>query len=292
MAHKFSDFSQLNKAMIRPTVAKAEAKPEPKPEPPPESQPEPAVDASIDYFSRTSITARGFAQPKGVRIESAAKDGADAAACPSDLELAARTAERDEARARVEELERLLKDEQAKGVRQEKELARLQGECGRLQGEARKRAQQGASEAASAPAPAAAARTAQATAAGLLDAPADLNEAFPGEVREMVLAALSDARDTAAQTTRERRATVLSAVLSANPPSGELERRRELLKQILRDCGHHTDPHAFAAIGFRLISGHAHWKLQYADVRMPLAKTPSDIRSNLNAASDMANRCF
>ena len=33
-------------------------------------------------------------------------------------------------------------------------------------------------------------------------------------------------------------------------------------------------------------------KLEYAGVRMPIAKTPSDYRANLNMATDMANRCF
>ena len=33
-------------------------------------------------------------------------------------------------------------------------------------------------------------------------------------------------------------------------------------------------------------------KLEYANVRMPMSKTPSDYRSAQNTASDMANRCF
>lgn len=42
----------------------------------------------------------------------------------------------------------------------------------------------------------------------------------------------------------------------------------------------------------RCISGRKHWKLEYADIRMPMSKTPSDYRSAQNCASDMANRCF
>lgn len=75
----------------------------------------------------------------------------------------------------------------------------------------------------------------------------------------------------------------------------ELERRRAELKQILKDAGGFTDASTLAAlerIGIRCISGRKHWKLQYADIRMPMSKTPSDCRSAQNCATDMANRCF
>ena len=81
-------------------------------------------------------------------------------------------------------------------------------------------------------------------------------------------------------------------MLAANLPTGELDRRRAELKQILKDAGYFTDPHALEDIGFKLVSGRNHWKLEYAGVRMPIAKTPSDYRANLNMATDMANRCF
>ena len=45
-------------------------------------------------------------------------------------------------------------------------------------------------------------------------------------------------------------------------------------------------------LGMKLISGKKHWKLEYGNVRMPMSKTPSDYRSQLNAAAEMANRCF
>ena len=120
-------------------------------------------------------------------------------------------------------------------------------------------------------------------------------EAFPGEVREQVLAALADALLAAQQSGRERRAEILRYVLAANQSSGELERRRAELKQILKDAGSFTDASTLAAlgrIGIRCISGRKHWKLEYADIRMPMSKTPSDYRSAQNCASDMANRCF
>ena len=45
-------------------------------------------------------------------------------------------------------------------------------------------------------------------------------------------------------------------------------------------------------LGFRCVSGNKHWKLDYANVRMPISKTPSDRRAALNTATDIANRCF
>ena len=87
----------------------------------------------------------------------------------------------------------------------------------------------------------------------------------------------------------------LIARRGANSATGELERRRAELKQILKDAGGFTDASTLAAlerIGIRCISGRKHWKLEYADIRMPMSKTPSDYRSAQNCASDMANRCF
>ena len=75
----------------------------------------------------------------------------------------------------------------------------------------------------------------------------------------------------------------------------DLERRLAELKQILKDAVGFTDASTLAAlerIGIKCISGRKHWKLEYADIRMPMSKTPSDYRSAQNCASDMANRCF
>ena len=78
----------------------------------------------------------------------------------------------------------------------------------------------------------------------------------------------------------------------ANSATGELERRRAELKQILKDAGYFNDPKPLEKLGFKLISGRTHWKLQYANVRITMSKTPSDYRASLNTASDTANRCF
>lgn len=43
---------------------------------------------------------------------------------------------------------------------------------------------------------------------------------------------------------------------------------------------------------FVFVMGDAHGKLQYANVRVTMSKTPSDYRANLNNGSETANRCF
>lgn len=129
----------------------------------------------------------------------------------------------------------------------------------------------------------------------LLDAPTPFSEKFPGEIREHVVEALSAAYDAAEAGGRDRRARILEAVLCANPPSGELECRREAVKQIVKDAGSALDNAALAELeklGFRYISGNKHHKLEWAGIRFPLAKTPSDYRACLNSAAEIANRVF
>ena len=107
-----------------------------------------------------------------------------------------------------------------------------------------------------------------------------------------MLAALADALLAAQQSGRERRAEILRYVLAANQSSGELERRRAELKQILKDAGYYNDPKPLERLGLHLVSGRTHWKLQYANVRVTLSKTPPHYRANLNNGSEIANRCF
>ena len=195
---------------------------------------------------------------------------------------------------RIADLERQLEAEREAHEAAVRERERLQGECGRLQGELRKTAENAPVTAPARTAPVAQAEPTKPT-RGLLAANGAIAEAFPGEVREQVLAALADALAAAQQSGRERRAGVLAGVLAANPATGELERRRAELKQILKEAGGFTDASTLAAlerIGIRCISGKKHWKLEYADIRMPMSKTPSDYRSAQNCATDMANRCF
>ena len=129
----------------------------------------------------------------------------------------------------------------------------------------------------------------------LLDAPTPFSEKFPGEAREHVVEALAAAYDAAEAGGRDRRARILESVLCANPPSGELERRREAVKQIVKDAGSALDHAALAELeklGFRYISGNKHHKLEWAGIRFPLAKTPSDYRACLNSAAEITNRVF
>ena len=129
----------------------------------------------------------------------------------------------------------------------------------------------------------------------LLEKPACLSEKFAGELREHVAETIAAAVSAAEAGGRDRRARILEAVLVANPPSGELERRREAVKQIVKEAGYSLDNAAIAdleKLGFRYVSGNKHHKLEWAGIRFPLAKTPSDYRSCLNSAAEICNRVF
>ena len=129
---------------------------------------------------------------------------------------------------------------------------------------------------------------------GLLAQPST-EEVFEGEVREHVISVLQEARDTASQSGRERRAKVIGDVVEANFSTGELERRRNELRRIVKEAGSFIDARAMTSLGrlgFKFVSGNKHWKIDYAGVRIPIAKTPSDWRASINTAVDMANRCF
>jgi chromosome segregation ATPase len=129
----------------------------------------------------------------------------------------------------------------------------------------------------------------------LLAPVADVEERFPGELREVVIAALLESKSNAEQSGRERRAVLLSKLLGKNASSGELERRRGRLRQILRNAGYFTDMHVIReleSLGFKLVSGKKHWKLEYGNIRFPVSKTPSDYRSNRNTLSQIENKCF
>ena len=295
MAKTLTDLSQLTKAILKES-------PPSRVEPAPVAQPVPTVsdggreaEEVLAYFSRTPQNA-----PRSLRVAPGAGAGEDrtaelkAALEAKDAALDARAEEKAAADERIAELERRMAAERDAREAAAREPHRLQGECGRLQGELRKTADKGAVAAPAQPAPVAQAEPQKPTRA-LLAANGAIAEAFPGEVREQVLAALADALLAAQQSGRERRAEILRYVLAANQSSGELERRRAELKQILKDAGSFTDASTLAAlgrIGIRCISGRKHWKLEYADIRMPMSKTPSDYRSAQNCASDMANRCF
>ena len=286
---KLTDFSQLKSLMFK--------------EAEPVSKPAPSVGVSkdqevIDFFTKGK---RGVTTSMNDRVPAAMTDRVPAAEADpvvlaaeiADLKvkLAAALRERDENRDRAEQADMVAGSVQKKVAEQERELARLRGDNARLKGEAERSAK--TSEVSSG---AEAGQRVEAEAArplnGVLATSAGFVEAFPGELRELVIAVLEDSLDVARNGKRERRIAALEAVLKVNPPSGELARRKAELKQVLKDSGYVNDPSALEKLGFRLVSGKKHWKLEYADVRLPLSKTPSDRRANLNSANDMANRCF
>ena len=285
MGKTYTDFSQLSKGMFKKSEPVVEVKPIQK-------ETSAGGDDALAYF--------GLNAPEPPSAASDAVAGNDAtAALKANLEAAraesaALGAAKAEAERKSADLEQQLADERAARQSTESERDRLRGEVLRLRNELE--------EALTAPkegngewgtgngepvVP-------EVRVQGLLNQPKTA-EVFDGEVREHVLAALSEARDAAGQSGRERRAKVLEDVLAANAPAGELERRRTELKQIIKDTGSFIDARAISAlekIGFKCVSGNKHWKLDYANVRIPISKTPSDRRAALNTATDIANRCF
>ena len=284
-----NDLAQLTKAMIKPVE-------EPKPEPPPAPVEGAAGDRDAEevlaYFSRPTKDA-----PRSPRVASAPKPKEDRVAAleaaleAKDAALNAIAEEKVAADERIAELERQLAAERTAHEASERERGRLQGECGRLQGELRKKGEDAPVSASVEAAPVAQPEP-QKPAQGILAAPGAVAEVFPGEVREQVVATLLDGLGTAERSGRERRAEILRCVLAANQSAGELERRRVELRQILKDAGYYNDPKPLERLGLHLISGRTHWKLQYANVRVTMAKTPSDYRANLNNGNEIANRCF
>ena len=292
MAKTLTDLSQLTKAILKES-------PPSRVEPAPAAQPAPTVsdedreaEEVLAYFSRTPQNA-----PRSLRVAPGAGAGEDrtaelkAALEAKDAALDAIAEEKAEADERIAELEQQLAAEREAHEAAVRERDRLQGECGRLQGELRK-----CGENAPVAAPVEAAPVVQSEPTkptqGILVAPATAAEVFPGEVREQVVATLLDGLGTAERSGRERRAEILRYVLAANQSAGELERRRAELRQILKNAGYYNDPKPLERLGLRLISGRTHWKLQYANVRVVMSKTPSDYRANLNNGSEIANRCF
>ena len=296
MKRTLHDLGKLNKAIIAPS--------EPPPEPPPEKPSASSDDAYVlAYFSHGGNSTPTHAVP---RRKSRPAAPAPAAVSPATTPIGPTAAETNaKIETRIRDLESRASAAESRAAAAEAKLAlaageqlRLQAECARLAAElSEAQSPQTSAETPAAPSSSDAPAPVQ-PAAGkrppLLSEPT-FSEAFPGELRELLLAALADAQDDASRNGRERRAAALSAVLAANAPSGELERRRAALRQILKDAGAFNDNRAIAKLeklGFRLISGKKHWKLEYAGIRFPLAKTPSDFRAHLNTATDVANRCL
>ena len=277
MGKTYTDFSQLSKGMFRKSDPVVEVKPIPKKST--------GGDAALAYFGLNAPQPPSGASGAGASNEasSALKARVEAA----EAQIAAIAAERDSAKRKYDDLERQLTDERTARQAAEAERDRLHGEVLRLRSvlEDALTAPDSKSDSMS---------IQEVRVAGLL-APPKTKEVFKGEVREHVLAALADAQESASQSARERRAQILADVLAANVPTGELEQRRGELRQIIKDTGSFVDARTISAlesIGFKCVSGNKHWKLDYANVRIPISKTPSDRRAAMNMATSIANSCF
>ena len=278
MGKTYTDFSQLSKGMFKKSDPVGEVKPQP-----PRKT---AGEDALAYFGLNAPEAPTLAP-------GAVADNGRILTLEADMravraESAALEAAKAEAERKAADLERRLAAERQLRVAAEVERERLRGEVMRLRNEL-----EDALTAPSAPS-ATAAPVQDMHVDGLLRSPTT-TEAFPGEVREHILAALSEAHEAAESSERERRAAVLGDVLAANKLGRELERRRKELRQIIKDTGSFVDVQTIAALeklGFKYVSGNKHWKIDYANVRIPMSKTPSDHRAALNTATDIANRCF
>ena len=314
MAKTYSDFSQLKK--FRP----AEPEPQP-PTPPPAPEDRQLADAasSADYFS--SLLGAGTS-PRKKPPRTTVVTPATISRVRAEQAEDAFAAERDALNAELEEKQAVIdalaidtaetKDELAK-VQEElaqvnKELERSQDEL--AQTKAALDAERAAPKVDEAMLEKATAKDreiarlqellveAQRTSLSstvLLDKPESFSEKFPGEVREHLLEALADAQRAADAGGRDRRARIIEAILCENAGTGELVRRRDEVKQIMKDAGTFIDDATIAALeklGFRYVSGSNHHKLDFAGIRFPVAKTPNDHRSCLNSAAEICNRVF
>jgi|BioPla2DNA2_1021312.scaffolds.fasta_scaffold17647_3 hypothetical protein len=273
MAKVLKDLSQLPRSSFKPS--------DPVKKPPPPKSPDDDARAVLAYFSKKGQTAE-------VPAEAQTDDGEAAKLKALEETIRKLTDAKEKAETRALIAEQNLAKTAVARTKAEDEVKRLQGECGRLQGEARKRAEAETRPEETAPATPIEAPPAN----GLLILPKSFAEVFDGELREMVLAALADARDAAKQSGKTRRTAALDAVLAVNRSSGELDRRRTELQQILKNYDHTSDPAVLSKLGFKLIRKRTHWILDYAGVRLTLSKTPSDFRANRNKASVIENKCF
>ena len=281
MGKTYTDFSQLSKGMFKKSDPVVEIKPIPKKSA--------GGDDALAYFGLNAPEAPTRAPGAGADNGRILSLEANVAALRA--ESAALGAAKAEAERKSFDLEQQLAAERQIRASAEAERGRLRGEVLRLRNELE--------DALTAPSAGSGATgngepVREVRVQGLLVPPAT-TEVFPGEVREHILAVLSEGLEAAQSSERERRAKVLEDVLAANKPGSELERRRRELKQIIKDTGSFVDSRTIAALeknGFRCVSGNKHWKLDYADIRIPISKTPSDYRAALNTATDIANRCF
>ena len=121
------------------------------------------------------------------------------------------------------------------------------------------------------------------------------DELYPGEIRDMVLCAVSEALESVH--VKSRRADVYRDILSANEYKKLCEERHRRIKQVLKGYSgmNKTVRQELMDLGFEITDDGKHYKLTYYGDRRywsALAKTPSENRGNKNAASDIINDMF
>jgi len=118
---------------------------------------------------------------------------------------------------------------------------------------------------------------------------------YPGELLDIVIDAMVGSIDRVQPDSRRQH--VLRAMCNSNPGTGETGRRKEFLKELLRDYRSMDGKTkgGLKNLGFSIEEDGKHYKLVYqGDDRyiFPLPKSGSDRRGGLNCASDIAKRIF
>ena len=221
MGKTYTDFSQLSKGMFKKSAPEVEVKLIPKKSA--------CGDDALAYFGLNAPEASTRAPGGGAddgRIQSL-----EANVAALRAESAALGAAKAEEERKSADLEQQLAAERQIRASAEAERDRLRGEVLRLKNELE--------EALTAPQAqsAAPASVQEARIEGLLKPPATL-EVFPGEVREHILAVLSEGLEAAQSSERERRATVLEDVLAANKPGSDLENPVRPSRRVEHGDGH------------------------------------------------------
>lgn len=122
-----------------------------------------------------------------------------------------------------------------------------------------------------------------------------IQEFFEGEADEIVFNAFESA--LGGVSADSRRSHILSELMNKLSPAGELQRRKEEIKAILRGVrGLEGDTERrLSALGFQISSDGKHHKLVYNDDQryvFAIPKSASDHRSGLNLASDISRKIF
>lgn len=123
----------------------------------------------------------------------------------------------------------------------------------------------------------------------------DEEEAYQGEIKDLVLSCLADAAGNAED--GSRRKDVLTDIVQSNEYQRLAEEKRQQLKRILRGYKSvsATMKQELMNLGFEISEEGKHYKLTYhGDTRyvLALAKTPSDHKTGDNMVADISRKVF